>query len=280
MGSMRHSSPQTNPFLSHPAGTGRGSATEAVASTDIKRDDNVLLPPRAVTGWPEEPHVARDKFFRGTTFAHKVLTGELLERGEVELLARDRQARVDFFSTLESSQDKKSACAGLHTIIASDGPPSHWFLRKGSFEHLRRWSAAPLSASLCVLSSTKDDALKAMALKVIMNDLSFPLSDHARQEILTIGSLGGRVCTTLLTLAPSLGERPTWVATFPQFVRAWILACSAVGVDHGVDGTALSRFSRDAGGPLNDWHIRRALEPLDPLSWGGFQAMMRRITKH
>ena len=281
---MRFSNPQTNRNLSSNTHVGIDVTAQQSCVTVSLQDDRALCSPRAVMGWVGAGGGLKDcevnKLLSGERYAYKALAGDALDPCEVAVLAQDRKARVNFFSALESCQNKGNACAALHSIIATDGPESYWFLRKNAFEYLRRWSSAPLSASMTALVSTPDCSLRARVLKEIIKDLSFPLSSPVRQEIDSIRSLGGELCNQLLVSAPSTGVRPTWVSDFPQFVRAWILACAAIGVDHGVSLVALRAFSRDAGGPLNDWHIRRALEPLDPLSWGGMQAMIRRVARH
>jgi hypothetical protein len=216
----------------------------------------------------------------GRACALKALAGESLLPEDIAFLAKERQARVDFFAELQAGHYKKDICAVLHDIIVADGPESHWFLRKTAFEYLRKYATAPLTASLSALMSTKDSSLRARILEVLMKDLSFPLSQEARQEVSQLGVVGGQVCNSVLVDSPETGERPRWVSMFPRFVRAWILACSAVGTEHGVDSSSLNRFSREMGGPLNDWQIRVAVEPMDPLTWGGVQAAVRRLVRH
>lgn len=280
---MKFTPAPTNPFARSVAEASKGSINPEILCAASLRDSGILVFPRdaAEMRVPDEAREISKMFGRGggEQSAYAVLGDGTLGPADIALLAADRQSRVDFFRTLEGTSDKTKAIKALHSIIAADGPDSYWFVRKLAFEYLRQWSAAPLSASLSALASTKDAALKAVIMSVVANDLSFPISSSARKEVQGIRALGGELCNTLLADAPTTGERPSWVSAFPRFVRGWISACGAVGVDHGVDAEALQRFSRNAGGPLNEWHIRTALEPLNPLSWGGIQAMIRRVTR-
>jgi len=246
-------------------------------------DSGLRLPPLPVTSSSESDRELKRFVVVGNSHgrecANKVLAGAQLTYDEVALLAKERQTRVQFFSVLKEGHNEREVCAGLQALIAADGPESFWFLRKSAFEYLRAHSSVPLTASLGALAATKDCSLRARILEVVMKDLSFPLSVEVREEVSRLGILGGQLCNSLLIESPSRGERPRWVSLFPQFVRAWILAGSAMGIDHGVDAVALNKFSRETGGPLNDWQIRVAIEPLNPLSWGGIQAAMRRLVK-
>lgn len=239
------------------------------------------LPVTSIAGPDTEPERAsRVRSGCGRACAFKALGGESLTREDIALLATERQPRVDFFRALQAGQNKDEVCAVLRDILAADGPESQWFLRKTAFEDLRKHSSAPLTTSLSVFLATKNSALRARILESFMKDLSFPLTPEARREVAQLGPVGGQLCNSLLLESPTSGERPHWVMKFPRFVRAWILACSAVGVEHGVNATSLNRFSREMGGPLNEWQIRVAVEPMDPLTWGGMQAAVRRLIRH
>lgn len=259
-------------------------SVESSKSLRVTPDGSLWFPPIPVTSMPgPDPELKswRDgEASSGIECALKALSGARFTRDEVALLAKEREARVDFFGALQAGHNEREVCAALHDLIAADGPESYWFLRKNAFEYLRQHSSVPLIASLSALAATKDCALRARILEVVMKDLSFPLSPEVRQEISQLGTVGGQLCNSLLVESPTRGERPRWVSMFPRFVRAWILASAAVGIDHGVDAARLNRFSRKTGGPLNDWQIRVAVEPLDPLSWGGVQAAIRRLVKH
>jgi hypothetical protein len=281
---MQTLSDKKNPFVGIlPEAPTKESSLQS-QSARVTADSALWFPPLPVTTMPgldAEPQS------RGTTgissgieCALKALSGSRLHGEDVALLVKDRQARIDFFGALQARHDEGKVCAALHDLIAADGPESYWFLRKNAFEQLRVHSSVPLTASLGALVATKDCALRARILEVVMKDLSFPLSPEVRQEISQLGVVGGQLCNSLLVESPTRGERPRWVSMFPRFVRAWILASAAVGIDHGVDAARLNRFSRETGGPLNDWQIRVAVEPLDPLSWGGVQGAIRRLVKH
>lgn len=257
----------------NPFGTS-GSQADVALSKERERP-STIAPIEQLA--PLQP--GRDILPAGPRCAQKALGGGELDRAEISLLVNDRQARVEFFAVLQEAPNKRDACAALHSVIAADGPTTAWFLRKTAFEYLRQWSSIPLTDSLRALASAPDYSLKAAIIDFIVKDLSFPLSAETRQEVMTIGTLGGELCNKLLVQNQGIQERQPWVSKFPNFVRAWLSACSAVGVMHGVDATELARFSRSAHGPLNDWHLRRALEPSDPLSWSGVQAAIRRTLR-
>jgi hypothetical protein len=280
---MHTLSARNNPFSVDALSTSTKKSGKQSDSSQITLDGSLCTTPLPVTSMPgHEPKGGGAEIKErghGRACALKALAGESLLPEDIAFLAKERQARVDFFAELQAGHSKNDICTVLHDIIAADGPESHWFLRKTAFEYLRKHATAPLTASLSALMTTKDISLRARILETLMNDLSFPLSQEARQEVSQLGVVGGQLCNCLLVDSPATGERPRWVSMFPRFVRAWILACSAVGEEHGVDSSSLNKFSRDMGGPLNDWQIRVAVEPTDPFTWGGVQAAVRRLVR-
>ena len=192
----------------------------------------------------------------------RILSGGPSAAQEVARIAERRELRGAFFRFVEQIEDRHAAAELLYSVIAAEGPPAYWVFRKRCVEFLLERSSTPLLTTFNILLCSNDPLIKDIAIKRISSFLSFPLSSEAREEVRALGTTGGRLLNVLLKEAPLVGEKPTWVSMYPRLVQSWILACSAAGVESGIGRQDLQKFDRNAHGPLNDWHIDKAVAPL------------------
>lgn len=192
----------------------------------------------------------------------RILSGGPSAAQEVARIAERRESRGVFYRVVEQMEDRHAAAELLYSVIAAEGPPANWVLRKRCVELLLKGTSTPLLSTFNVLLCAKDPLIKDIAMKRISSFISFPLSSETREEVRGLGTTGGRSLLVLLKEAPLVGEKPAWVSAYPRLVKSWILACSAAGVESGIGRQELQKFDRNANGPLNDWHINRAIAPL------------------
>ena len=209
----------------------------------------------------------------------RMLVGDTKAADDIAYFAKNRDARVELFRVVASMKEKQAAADVLLTALVADGPPSHWIFRKKCFETLLEMSSAPLIRAFNVLLCTKDPLIRNLAIKKITETVSFPLSSQERQEVRALGQTGGQLLHLLLRDAPVVGEKPLWVSNYPRLVRSWIWGCSAAGVASGIERQELQKFDRTANGPLNTWHIERAVAPLTPTSGAWIISLLRKALR-
>lgn len=133
-----------------------------------------------------------------------------------------------------------------------------------------------MATLVTVLKDAPHGEVRSIAMKMLSQELSFPLLIKARLGVQNTGPSGGAIISGLLSGLDRSHSNMQSVSAFPALVRNWILACSGAGVEHGIDLNTVNSYSTSAGGPLKGSMVDFALEPLDLLSPVGLASVLRR----
>jgi hypothetical protein len=177
-----------------------------------------------------------------------------------------------------SASDELSAISSiLHHVATFDALPSNRLVRFTALKMLNHEAATPLLSSLHVLAAAQDPEVKTRAIAYLMRHMSFPLSAGIMEELQAAHQIGGKLLGVLCRGVDTTRGRPAWMTAFPGLVKQWQLACSGARVESGVSEADLAACTLAQKGPLNEWHVRYALSPKDPLSLAFFQSGLRRL---
>jgi hypothetical protein len=165
----------------------------------------------------------------------------------------------------------------LHHLATSENEKLSRPVRAAAIKLLNQEVLTPVGSMVLVLVEALDPDIRSEAARALLTHLSFPLSSRAKDEIRVMHAHAGELFISLCKNTDMSCSKPTWLIQMPELMRQWQLACSATHVDSGITPETLRPCSVACNGPLQEWQIRRAASPNDPLSLTFFEANLRTL---
>jgi hypothetical protein len=200
--------------------------------------------------------------------------------GEIirETKAKDKVAVTpNLHSEIQPSRGSTVAALNgiLHHLATTENDSALRWIRAAALRLLTHDKLTPVGSMMLALAEAKDPDIKAEAVRLLLTHLSFPLADRARDEIQAIHPHTGDLLISLCKETDVSYGKPAWLTQMPNLIKQWQLACAAAHVDSGITTEALMACSVGSSGPLQEWQIRSATSPGDPLTLAFFEAKLR-----